>query len=186
MVAVATLWLPILVSAALVFVVSSIIHMALGYHSADFKKLPSENEVMEALRKFNIPPGDYLMPRPSSARDMKDPAFIERRTKGPLAFMTVGPSGPPSMGSSLIQWFLHSILIGIFSAYVAGRALGPGAPYLSVFRFAGCTAFAGYSLGQMQGSIWYWKSWGTTFRNMFDGLVYALVTAGAFGWLWPR
>ena len=66
------------------------------------------------------------------------------------------------------------------------RALGPGAHYLSVFRFAGTVAFAGYSLGLLQNSIWYKRNWGTTARGMIDGLVYGLLTAGVFGWLWPR
>jgi hypothetical protein len=34
-------------------------------------------------------------------------------------------------------------------------------------------------------SIWYHRSWGTTLRYTVDGLVYALLTAGIFGWLWP-
>jgi hypothetical protein len=34
-------------------------------------------------------------------------------------------------------------------------------------------------------SIWRGQSWGTTWKHVADGLVYALVTAGTFGWLWP-
>jgi hypothetical protein len=89
------------------------------------------------------------------------------------------------MGGSLAQWFMYSIVIGIFAAYVAGRALQPGAPYLSVFRFAGVTAFAAYAIGGWHESIWYKRSWTATLKNTFDGLLYALVTAGTFGWLWP-
>jgi len=71
------------------------------------------------------------------------------------------------------------------AAYIAGRALEPGAHYLSVFRFAGATAFFGYAFALMQQSIWYKRAWGTTFKSTFDGLIYALLTAGTFGWLWP-
>ena len=186
MVHIMSLWIPVLLSAVLVFIVSSIIHMVLGYHRSDYKKLPSENEVLDALRKLSIPPGDYHFPRVDSMKAMKDPAFIERRTKGPVGFLTVMRSGPPSMGVELFQWFLYLVLVGIFSAYVAGRALGPGAPYLSVFRFAGTTAFACYSLALVQNTIWYKRARGATLKTMFDGLLYALVTAGVFGWLWPR
>ena len=77
------------------------------------------------------------------------------------------------------------MVVGIFAAYIAGRALGPGAEYTSVFRFAGCTAFVGYSLAHIPRSIWYSQPWSTTFKNVFDGLIYGLLTAGAFGWLWP-
>ena len=180
-----SLWLPILLSAVFVFIVSSIIHMALPYHRKDFGKVPKEDEVMDALRGFGIPPGDYVLPCPEDMKTMKSPEFIEKQKKGPIAFMTVTKSGPQNMTGSLILWFLYSVVVGIFAAYVAGRALGPGAEYRAVFRFAGCTTFIGYSIALLQNSIWYKRKWSTTFKSMFDGLIYALVTAGTFGWLWP-
>ena len=186
MVPVMSLWIPILLAAALVFIVSSIIHMMLPWHRGDMRKLPSEEEVMEALRKANVPPGDYMVPYCESMKAMKDPAFLEKRNKGPIALMTVVKGGPPSMGSSLLLWFLYSVLVGVFAAYLAGRALGPGAPYLAVFRFAGAAAFMGYSLALLQNSIWYKRNWTATIKSVIDGLVYGLVTGGAFGWLWPR
>jgi hypothetical protein len=186
MVPVMSLWIPIFVSAVIVFVVSSIIHMLLPYHKSDFRKVAEEDRLLEALRGLKIPPGDYLAPRPESPAAMKQPEFVEKMTKGPWVTMTIGPGGPPSMTTNLVLWFLYSVVVGIFAAYVAGRALGPGAHYLSVFRFAGVTAFVGYSLALAQNSIWYKKSWATTLKSMFDGLIYGLLTAGTFGWLWPR
>ena len=186
MVSIPSLWLPILLSGVFVFVVSSLIHMVLGYHANDFKKFPNEDALADALRKLNIPPGEYGYPKPSNMKEMNSPEFKERRKKGPVLFATVFPNGESSMGSSLILWFLYSIIVGIFAAYVAGRALGPGADYLSVFRFAGVTAFVSYALGGWQASIWYNRPWSVTLKNTFDGLVYGLVTAGVFGWLWPR
>lgn len=185
MVCVLSLWLPILLSAVLVFAVSSIIHMLLKYHSTDFRKVPAEDAVMDSLRPFQIPPGDYVLPYAGSSEAMRSKEYMEKLQKGPAAFMTVVENKPPSMGKSLTLWFLYCILVGIFAAYITGRALQPGAEYLSVFRFAGCTAFLGYSAALLQNSIWYKRSWSSTFKSMFDGLVYALVTAGTFGWLWP-
>lgn len=185
MVPVMSLWLPILLSAVFVFIVSSIIHMFLGYHSNDFKQVPGEDEVMDALRRFNIPPGEYGMPRAGSMKAMSDPAYIEKYKKGPVAFFTIFPQGPPGMGKELTLWFLYCVVVSIFAAYVAGRALGPGAEYLAVHRFAGVTAFCGYALGLLQNSIWYKRAWSTTMKSMFDGLIYASVTGGTFGWLWP-
>lgn len=185
MVPVMSLWLPILLSAVIVFVVSSIIHTVLTYHRTDFSKIPSEDGVMDALRKFDIQPGDYVIPCAGSAKAMGSPEFIEKTTKGPVAFMTVIPAGPPRMGKNLVQWFVYSIIVAVFAAYIAGRALQPGANYLTVFRFAGATAFIGYSLALLQNSIWYKRSWSATLKSVFDGLVYALFTAGTFGWLWP-
>jgi len=185
MISIVDLWLPILLSAVFVFIVSSIIHMMLRYHNNDFIKVPKEDEVMDALRKFEIPPGDYVVPRAGSMEAMKSPEFIEKAKKGPVLFMTVLQPGMPAMGGQLVLWFLYSVIIGIFAAYVAGRALTPDVHYLSVFRFVGATAFAGYSLALLQNSIWYNRNWSATLKSMFDGLIYALVTAGTFGWLWP-
>lgn len=185
MVPMMSLWAPILLSAVIVFVASSIIHMVLPYHRTDVGKMPAEDDVMDALRKIGIPPGDYLLPCAGSPKQRKDPDFIDKMKKGPVAFLTVMESGPPSMGKSLALWFLYCIAVGVFAAYVAGRALEPGAQYLAVFRFAGSTAFVGYALALWQNSIWYKRAWSTTFKSTFDGLVYALLTAGTFGWLWP-
>jgi hypothetical protein len=185
MVSLTLLWLPILLSAVIVFVVSSIIHMILPFHRNDFRKIPEEDKVMEALRPFHIPPGDYAMPCAGNLKEMQAPGFIDKMTKGPVGFLTVIPSGPPTMGRSLVLWFVYCIVVGIFAAYIASRALQPGDRYLSVFRFVGCTAFIGYAVALWQNTIWYRRNWRSTLKSTLDGLVYALLTAGTFGWLWP-
>ena len=139
-----------------------------------------------AIRPLAIPPGEYMVPRASSPKDCKNPEFIEKLNKGPVLMLNVYPNGPFSMGKSLALWFVYCVVIGIFSAYVAGRALPPGAEYLHVFRFAGVTAFFCYSVAIWQASIWFKRSWSNTAKMTFDGLIYGLVTAGTFGWLWPR
>lgn len=186
MVPVTSLWVPILVSAVIVFLASAIIHMALPYHRNDFRAVPNADEVQEALRRFNLAPGDYMVPRAGTSAEMKDPKFVEKMTKGPVVLMTVIPSGPPTMGTSLLLWFLNSIAIGIFAAYVAGRAVGPAGDYLQVFRFAGTTAFLAYAFALLHDSIWFRRRWSTTVKYLADGLLYGLLTAGTFGWLWPR
>jgi hypothetical protein len=180
------LWLPILLSAVFVFVASSLIHMVLRYHDSDFRKLPVEDQVRAALGPMSLPPGDYLVPHGGSHGAMKDPAFLEKWKQGPVMLMTVIPNGVPKMGRSLSLWFVYCAVVGVFAGYIAGRALGPGAHYLAVFRFAGCTAFVGYSLALWQQSIWYQRSLVTTLKSNIDGLIYACLTAGTFGWLWPK
>lgn len=181
-----SLWLPVLLSAVAVFAVSSVIHVVLPWHKNDYPKVPNEDKVMDALRPLAIPPGDYMIPRAESTETMRSPEFIDKLKKGPVWVLTVLPNGPLSMGKNLVQWFLYSVVVGVFSAYVAGRALPPGAEYLNVFRFAGTTAFVGYVLALWQMSIWYRRAWTTTVKATVDGLIYALVTAGMFGWLWPQ
>ena len=187
MVPILALWLPILVASVLVFAGSSIIHMVLGYHRNDYSKADSEDDVMDALRSANVAPGEYFLPHAGSPDVMKSEAYQAKLRKGPAAFMTVAdPSAFASMGRSLGQWFVYCVVIGVIVAYAAGRTLAPGAEYLMVFRLAGTVAFCCYALGEPMRSIWYHRPWSTTFKTMLDGLIYAVLTAGAFGWLWPE
>ncbi len=185
MVSIVSLWLPILLSAVVVFVLSSVIHMVLGYHNTDFGKVPSEDQVMDALRPFNLPPGEYVIPHAGSQKEMGTPEFTEKLNKGPVALISVMPNGRPSMATNLVQWFVYCVVVGVFAAYVTSRAVDPGEDYLQVFRFAGATAFIAYTAALWQNSIWYKRAWSTTIKSTLDGLVYALFTAGVFGWLWP-
>jgi hypothetical protein len=186
MVTLQALWLPILLSAVIVFVVSSIIHMLLPWHKNDYPKVPEEDKLMDALRPLAVPPGDYMIPRASSMQDMRSPEFAAKLQKGPVLILTMMPNGPFTMGKSLVSWFLYSLVIGIFAAYVASRALPAGAEYLRVFQLTGVTAFIAYSVALWQMSIWYRRAWRITLKTTADGLIYALLTAGTFGWLWPR
>ena len=186
MVSLAILWLPVILSAVIVFIVSSLVHMLLPWHKNDYRKVPDEDKVMELLRPFNIPSGDYMVPRAGTAQEMKSPAFMDKMKKGPVLMMTVWPAGQVMMWKELFLWFVYTVVIGIFAAYVTGRALPAGAAYLAVFRFAGTTAFLGYTAALWQMSIWFHRPWSTTLKMTIDGLIYALLTAGTFGWLWPH
>ena len=186
MVGILALWLPILLSAVIVFVVSSIVHMVLPWHKGDYPRLPNEDQLRNAVRPLSIPPGDYMVPRPASREDMRSPQFAEKMNEGPNMVLTILPNGPWSMMRNFTQWFLYGVVVSVFAAYITGRALPPGSPYLAVFRFVGTTAFVGYSLALWQMTIWYRRSWSITLKATIDGLIYALLTAGTFGWLWPR
>jgi hypothetical protein len=183
-----SLWLPIVAAAVGVFLASFITHMVLPFHRSDVRKLPAdkEDQVLEALRRVNVPPGDYAAPHAGSGAGMRDPAFIAKATKGPLAFMTLAPGVSPSMGPYLGQWFVYCVVVGILVAYAAGVVFGPGADFMMVLRVVSTIAFMGYALALPQHSIWYRRSWATTVKSMVDGLIYGLVTGAIFAWLWPK
>jgi len=185
MTTIAALWMPILISAVIVFIASSIIHMGPFWHRSDFPPLPDQDRIMDALRPFGLRPGEYSLPRASDHKAMQSPEFTEKLKRGPVLLMTVIPNGPIAMGRSLVLWFVYTVIVGVLAAYVAGRTLAPGADYLTVFRIAGTTAFIAYAVGLWQQSIWYRRPWRSTLKLTLDGLVYALLTGGAFGWLWP-
>jgi hypothetical protein len=181
-----TLWLPILVGSILVFVMSWVIKMVLPYHRNDHWKVPGEEAVMDALRPFDIPPGDYVLPHGDGPEALKSEEFRQKVEIGPNAVITVLPKGAmPGIGPQLMQWFAFTLLVGIVSAYLGGRMLPAGTDYIEVFRVTGTVAFASYSMPLMQRSIWFYTRWSSTLKSMFDGLIYAALTGGAFGWLWP-
>ncbi len=147
------LWLPILLSSVLLFIVSWLIHMAMPWHKGDYPRVPDEERFRDAVRPLTIPPGDYMVPRAADGRDMRSPGFLEKMKQGPVVVMTVMPNGPMPIGTNLVYWFLYLVVVGVFAGYVAGRALPPGADYLSVFRFVGAVAFTAYTLALWQMTI---------------------------------
>ena len=178
------LWLPILVSAVLVFVASSAIHMVLPWHKSDYPRMPNEEKAMDALRPLAIPPGDYLVPCPGTRAEMRTPEFAEKLKKGPVMVMTVMENGPMPMGKNMVFWFLYCLVVSIFAGYSAGHAFGSSPR--RIIRMAGVTAFAGYTLALWQLSIWYRRSLSTTAKATGDGAIYALITGAVFVWLWPH
>ena len=185
MISLLDLWLPILVAAVFVFLASSVIHMALPIHKGDYGKLPGEDKVLEAMRAQSVRPGSYMFPCAGSMKEMGTPEMVEKLNRGPVGFLTVVPSGPIAMGKHLVQWFVFSIAVGVLVAYVAEVGLTRGASSMSVFRLTATAAFLGYALTNVTDSIWKGVCWSITAKFLFDGLVYALVTAAAFAWLWP-
>lgn len=185
MVPLASLWVPILLSAVIVFVASSVMHMVLPYHHGDYKQLPEEDKVLSALRGAGLRRGLYIFPF-CTHKDMKSPAVQEKYKLGPVGMLTIFPSGPPAMPKFLGQWFAYCILIGFSAAYLTGRTVPSGAHYLVVFRVAGTAAFMAYGLGTLSNGIWKGQPWSMVIKEAVDGLVYAMLTAGTFGWLWPR
>jgi hypothetical protein len=179
------LWLPILLSALAVFVASSIMNMLLPHHRSDYRKLPDEERVMASLRSPGLTPGDYVFPHAAGTSELRSERYSRLRTEGPVGFLTVMRSGPVSMGPQLAQWFAFTLVVSLFAAYLAGRTLPPGTEYAHVFRLTSTVAFAGYVLALWQHAIWFGRSWAATFKFSVDGLVYALLTGGIFGWLWP-
>lgn len=185
MVALSSLWLPVILSAAVVFVASALVWMALPHHRSDFKPLPGEEKVRQALIPQNTPPGVYSVPWAGSAEAMKDPAYQAKLAEGPVAFITMRRPGPWSMGKPLAQIFVYYVAVSFVVAYVASRTLAPGADYLAVFQIVGTTSWMAYGFASVQDSVWFGRPWSHTAKALVDALLYALLTAGVFGWQWP-
>jgi len=176
-------WLPIVVAAVIVFVASSIVHMVLPFHRSDYSQLPDEDKIRGVLRAANLKHGLYVFPY-CTHKDMKSPAAMERYKEGPVGFVTIIPNGPPAIGKYLGQWFVYCLLVSYFVAYLTAHTLPAAASYLTVFRIAGVAGFMAYGLGQFINGIWKGQLWSNTIKEVIDGLIYGLLTAGTFGWLW--
>ena len=185
MVSLAALWLPIVLSAVFVFIASSIIHMLLPYHKSNYRKLSDEDKVTSALRAVGVTRGLYYFPF-CTQKEVRSPEMQEKFKQGPVGFVTIFPSGPVNMGKFLGLWFVYCLIIGLFTAYLTGHTVPQGAPYPAVFRVAGTAAFMSYGLGGLSNGIWKGLPWSIVAKECFDGLIYGLLTAGTFGWLWPR
>jgi hypothetical protein len=178
------LWLPIVVSAVLVFVASSLIWMVLGADKWHVRRLADEDAVREVLLKQSVAAGMYSIPY-GTERSRKEAAFREKLEKGPVAVLTVRRPGLPNMGAFLGGWFLYLLLVSYVVALVCGHAFARGTPFMRVFRVAGAVAFAAYSLGNIPNAIWWGRPWRSALKEVGDGVVYALLTAATFAWRWP-
>ena len=185
MLSVASLWLPIVLAAVLVFVASSLIHMVLKYHASDYRALPNEDAVRAAIRAANLPPGQYFFPHVGDMKRMGEPDVVAKFVEGPVGHVTLRKAGPPTMGPNLAQWFVFNLVISVLVACIAVTVLPAGAEKKLVFHTAGMVAFLAYAGGQIPGAIWMGKPWRVAAKEVVDSLIYGLVTAAAFMWFWP-
>ena len=181
MISLAQLWIPILLSAVLVFAASSLIHMVFKWHNPDYRKLADEDAVRTAIRASNPAPGQYLIPHCVDPQEMKNPEVLQKLKDGPNGFLMLRPPGMPSMTAPLVQWF-----VAIAAGYLASRTVPAGASALAVCRVVGLTTFVAYATGSISQAIWMGKPWGSAAKEVLDAVIYAVVTSGAFAWLWPR
>lgn len=178
-----SLWVPILASAVLVFFASAIIWMVVKWHDSDWKELPDEEAARAALK--GVPRGEYTMPYAMTAEARATAEFKRKCEEGPMAMVTIFDAGMPNMGKQLALWFVYCLVVSWFVAYLLVATTAPDANYLQVFQVAGTAAFLAYSGSAIPATIWFGQGWGRTIKDIIDGLVYALLTAGVFGWLWP-
>jgi len=155
------------------------------YHRGDYQRLPEEDKVRAALRTAGVKRGLYMFPH-GTHQDMKSPAMVDKYQQGPVGMLTVFDNGVPVLPKFLGQWFVFCLIVSFFVAYLTGHTVAPGLTYLQVFRVAGTAGFLAYGLGHLSNGIWKGQPWSVTLKEVVDGLIYGLLTAGTFGWLWPR
>lgn len=181
------LWLPILLSAVVVFVISSLIHMVFKWHASDYKGFANEDAVRGALRVGNPEPGKrYVVPYCADMKEMGSEAMRKKYAEGPNAVVVFGPTGQPGMGRQLGVWFLWSLIIALGAGFIVAELVG-----ISPWRaragakLVGAFTFAAYGLGTVTESIWMYRSWISSAKYLLDSALYAVGSALVFYHLWP-
>jgi hypothetical protein len=186
MISLEQLWIPILLSAVLVFVASSLIHMVFKWHNSDYRKLANEDEVRAAIRSASPAPGQYIIPYCTDPKDMQKAEVQQKFKEGPVGFLTLRAPCAPSMGKPLTRWFLLNLIIAVVAGYLASKTVPVGASFLAVCRVVSLVAFLAYACGSLQNAIWMGKPRNSAAKEVLDAFIYGLVSALAFAWLWPR
>ena len=180
------LWLPILLSAVFVFIASALINMFMKFwHTPDYHGFPNEDEVGAAIRKGGGAAGAYMLPYCKGPEAMKEPAMQEKFKQGPIAFINLRPPGVPNLGACLGQWFVFCLLVSVACVGLAGHVLPAHPDPHLAFHTIGVAALLGYSFGEIPNAIWRGQPWVVTVKYFIDGILYAVITAATFCWLWP-
>ena len=179
------LWMPIVAASVIAWLASGLIHMLIKYHNSDFQKLENEDDVMAAVRQGSPSMGLHHFPHCADMSEMANEDMQQKMIKGPVGILAIFPNGLPNMGKYLSQQFVFFLLGNALIAYCATLVLLPGADFMAVFRFFSAVGFITYGWANIPYSIWFGFQWSMTAKYLLDALIYALVVAATFAWLWP-
>lgn len=181
-----SLWLPILLSAVAVFVLSSLVHMVFKWHMPDYKGFANEDAVRTAINAGHPSPGQYVLPYCKDMKDLASEAMKKKYQEGPVGFLRLNAPGPHNMGKSLGLWFLFTLAVTTVAAYLAWRVCGLDPAQASrAAKWAAAISFIAYGFGGVPESIWLVRPWVSTAKYLLDAALYGLGTGLVFFWLWP-
>jgi hypothetical protein len=178
-----SLWLPILLSAVIVFFAAFVAWTVLPHHRSDWVRIPNEDSLLQTIRDLGLGRGQYVFPNAMTAEGAKEPDAQAKLKEGPVGSLIIRDA--PNMGKSLAFYFLFTLAVSFMVAYLGHASIAPGAEYRHVFRVLGTIAFLAYSAAEIPAAIWFGHSWSGVWKSVIDGLVFGLLTGGVFGWLWP-
>lgn len=177
------LTVPILVSAAAVWVYSALAWMVMGHHAADMVGAPDEDALIAAVRGLGLRPDAYSFPHPRSKAECKDPKFMEKWKSGPAGVLHVW--GPVNMGRNMALSFVVYLMVSLLVGYIGANAIPRGAGFGHVLQVLGTAGVLAYVFGSLPHAIWFQARRQAVVSCAFDGVVQGLITGAVFGWLWP-
>jgi hypothetical protein len=178
------LWLPIVAAAIAVFVASSLVHMVFKWHKSDFGRLSDEDEVQSVLRKAGAARGQFIVPYCQDMKESQSEAMKAKYIAGPIASITVFPSGVPTMGPMLGKWFVQNLVFATIAAAIALQVYGRGEHGHEAGHLAGLLTALAYGGGSIGQGVWMGKPWRVVALDLLDALIYGTVTALVFWKLW--
>lgn len=179
------LWLPILLSAAAIWVLSAIVWMALPHHKQDFIGLPDEDGFMDYVRKSGIKPGNYVFPDFRGREAMKSVKIQKALEEGPAGHLSVWQT-PLTMGGKLVGTFIVYLVVSILIAYLTRVAIPGPAEFAKVFQIAATAGILAYSFSFIPNALWFGAYKRTIIASVIDGIVFGLITGAIFAWRWPH
>ena len=181
----AALWLPILLSAVVVFVISSLVHMVFKYHASDYGTVANEEAIRAAVNTNPPAPGRYVIPHCKDMKDMSSPEMLKKYQEGPVMHFTILPKGMPNMGKYLGLWFVWSLVIAAVAGWLTAKVYGVGVPPLGAAKFFAVVTFIAHGFGTITESIWVGRPWSSSAKYVLDAALYAVGSGAVVYWLWP-
>ena len=182
------LWLPILASAAAVWIASFLAWMIVGHHKNDWKEVPGEQNFIDTIKRMGIPPGNYGFPEFRKCEGMTKEQKVakwEEMQHSPMGLLRVW--GPISMGRNMLLTFLVYLLVSVLAGYLGWTTLPhSGAEFTKVMQVLGTAGILAYCFASLPNDIWFQKSLREVVTSLIDGIVFGLLTGAMFGWLWPK
>jgi hypothetical protein len=179
--ALSSLWLPIILSGAALFLASWAAWMLLPHHKPEWRGLPNEDAFLSSVRGEGIPPGQYMFPYACTPEDWKTEEFQNRVKSGPNGTLAIW-NGPPNMGINMVCTLAFFTIASFVIAYLAGIALEPGEAFMKVFQFVGTAGILTYGTANILNGIWFGRK---MIADIIDGVLYGLITGLIFAALWP-
>lgn len=182
-----SLWFPILLSAAAVWFVSTLLGMPFLHHKNDWIGLPpgQEDALIEFLRKSAIRPGNYLFPDFRTREALDSEKVRQALERGPVGHLSVWRP-PLTMGGKLAGAFLVYLAASTLIAYLAAAALPRAATSAKVFQVVGAAGILAYCFSFIPSEIWFGAYRRTIIAGVFDGVIFGVITGAIFAWRWPQ
>lgn len=183
------LWVPIVLSAGAVWVVSTVFGMPFLHHKNDWVGLPpaEEDAFMTFIRSRGngMAPGNYLFPDFRTREAMESERVGRALREGPVGHLSLWRP-PLGMGGKLAATFFVHLAASTLIAYLACITLPRAAEHARVFQVVGSAGILAYCFSFIPNAVWFGASGRTIMLGIIDGVVYGVITGAIFAWRWPR